>query len=128
MERRYRETESGTVREELAKYLSSQPCPECEGTRLNEAARHVFIDNEPLPRISALSVGRALSFFSNLKLTGWRGEIASKVVKEINDRLKFLADVGLNYLTLDRSADTLSGGEAQRIRLASQIRLRDWSA
>ncbi len=121
MQRRYRETESGTVREELAKYLSTQPCPDCGGSRLNEAARHVFIADQNLSRISALSVGQALEFFSDLHLEGWRGEIADKIVKEIGDRLRFLADVGLNYLTLDRSADTLSGGEAQRIRLASQI-------
>lgn len=121
MERRYRETESGMVREELAKYLSTQPCPDCNGTRLNEAARNVFIKNQSLPEITALSVGDAWKFFDKLKLKGWRGEIATKVVKEINDRLKFLSDVGLQYLTLDRSADTLSGGEAQRIRLASQI-------
>ena len=121
MQRRYRETESSTVREELAKYLSTQPCPECDGSRLNEAARNVFIADHNLSQISALSVGTALEFFGALHLEGWRGEIADKIVKEIGDRLRFLADVGLNYLTLDRSADTLSGGEAQRIRLASQI-------
>jgi excinuclease ABC subunit A len=121
LERRYRETESVTVREELAKYLSSRACPECEGTRLNRAARHVFVAGQPLPALTRLSVAHALVFFAQLKLDGWRGEIASKIVKEIGDRLKFLVDVGLNYLTLERSADTLSGGEAQRIRLASQI-------
>jgi excinuclease ABC subunit A len=121
LERRYRETESVTVREELAKYLSSRACPECKGTRLNRAARHVFVAGQPLPALTRFSVAHALGFFADLKLEGWRGEIASKIVKEIGDRLKFLADVGLNYLTLDRSADTLSGGEAQRIRLASQI-------
>ena len=121
LERRFRETESATVREELAKYRSSRPCPNCLGTRLNRAARNVFIDGRNAPEISALSVARALEFFSTLKLTGWRGEIAVKIVKEIGDRLGFLANVGLGYLTLDRSADTLSGGEAQRIRLASQI-------
>ncbi len=121
MQRRYRETESSTVREELAKYLSTQPCPDCGGSRLNEAARHVFVADHNLPQVSALSVGQALAFFRELHLEGWRGEIAEKIVKEIGDRLRFLADVGLNYLTLDRSADTLSGGEAQRIRLASQI-------
>jgi excinuclease ABC subunit A len=121
MQRRYRETESSTVREELAKYLSTQPCPDCGGSRLNEAARHVFVADHNLPQISALSVGQALAFFRDLHLEGWRGEIAEKIVKEIGDRLRFLADVGLNYLTLNRSADTLSGGEAQRIRLASQI-------
>jgi excinuclease ABC subunit A len=121
MERRYRETESGPVREELAKYLSSQSCPKCKGARLNEAARNVFIADRPLPSLTALAVGDALVFFKKLDLPGWRGEVAIKIVKEIGERLRFLADVGLDYLTLDRSADTLSGGEAQRIRLASQI-------
>jgi excinuclease ABC subunit A len=121
LERRYRETESATVREELAKYRSSRPCPECGGTRLNRAARNVFIASKSLPEISALSVAHAVEFFRALQLPGWRGEIAVKIVKEIGDRLGFLANVGLGYLTLDRSADTLSGGEAQRIRLASQI-------
>jgi excinuclease ABC subunit A len=121
LERRYRETESVTVREELAKYLSSRACPDCEGTRLNRAARHVFVAGRPLPSITRLSVVNALAFFAALKLEGWRGEIATKIVKEIGNRLRFLVDVGLNYLTLERSADTLSGGEAQRIRLASQI-------
>ncbi|HZF16524.1 MAG TPA: excinuclease ABC subunit UvrA [Steroidobacteraceae bacterium] len=121
LERRYRETESVTVREELAKYLSSRACPECEGTRLNRAARHVFVAGRPLPSLARLSIVNALVFFGELKLEGWRGEIAAKIVKEIGDRLRFLVDVGLNYLTLERSADTLSGGEAQRIRLASQI-------
>ncbi len=121
MERRYRETDSNVVREELSKFLSQQACPSCHGTRLNEAARHVFIANKPLPEISAMPVGRAREFFDNLTLPGWRGEIAEKIVKEINERLSFLVNVGLEYLSLDRSADTLSGGEAQRIRLASQI-------
>ncbi|HTE40178.1 MAG TPA: excinuclease ABC subunit UvrA [Steroidobacteraceae bacterium] len=121
LDRRYKETESQSVREELTKYLSSQPCPECEGTRLNRAARHVFVSDHNVPTISAMSVGNALRWFSELKLDGWRGEIATRIVKEIGDRLRFLADVGLTYLTLDRSAETLSGGEAQRIRLASQI-------
>jgi excinuclease ABC subunit A len=121
LERRYHETESVTVREELAKYLSSRACPECGGTRLNRAARHVFVAGQALPAIARLSVAQALAFFGQLKLEGWRGEIAGKIVKEIGDRLRFLVDVGLTYLTLDRSADTLSGGEAQRIRLASQI-------
>jgi excinuclease ABC subunit A len=121
LERRYRETESATVREELAKYRSSRACPECGGTRLNRAARNVFVEAKSLPEISSLSVARAVEFFQALKLPGWRGEIAVKIVKEIGDRLGFLANVGLGYLTLDRSADTLSGGEAQRIRLASQI-------
>ena len=121
LERRYRETESGMVREELAKYLSVQPCPECEGTRLNTAARNVFVMDRSIPEITGLAVNDALDFFENLQLAGWRGEIAIKIVKEIGDRLRFLADVGLEYLALNRSADTLSGGEAQRIRLASQI-------
>jgi excinuclease ABC subunit A len=121
LERRYRETESVTVREELARFRSSRPCPECGGTRLNRAARNVFVAGRSIPEVSALSVDRAREFFSHLTLAGWRGEIAQKIVKEIGDRLGFLANVGLGYLTLDRSADTLSGGEAQRIRLASQI-------
>ena len=121
MERRYRETESNAVREELSRYVSNQPCPSCSGTRLNEAARHVFIAEHNLPSISAMPVGKALTFFEQLSLPGKRGEIASKVVNEINQRLKFLVNVGLDYLTLSRSAETLSGGEAQRIRLASQI-------
>jgi len=121
MERRYRETESPTVREELAKYLSTRPCPTCRGTRLNEASRNVFIDGRSVPDVTRMAVGDALAFFRALSLPGWRGEIARKIVKEIGDRLSFLVDVGLDYLTLDRSAETLSGGEAQRIRLASQI-------
>ena len=121
LERRYRETDSTMVREELAKYLSVQPCPNCHGTRLNEAARNVFISGRAIPEITSMSISQALAFFDDLKLTGWRGEIAAKIFKEIRDRLKFLGDVGLQYLSLDRSAETLSGGEAQRIRLASQI-------
>jgi excinuclease ABC subunit A len=121
LERRYDETESITVREELAKYRSSRPCPECHGTRLNLAARNVFVAGVGIAEISAMSVQRAVAFFGTLTLPGWRGEIAVKIVKEISDRLGFLSNVGLGYLTLNRSADTLSGGEAQRIRLASQI-------
>ena len=121
LERRYRETESLSVREELSRYLGTRTCPECEGTRLTRAARNVFVGGRSLPEISALSVGHAQAFFKGMRLEGWRGEIAAKVVKEIGDRLGFLVDVGLDYLTLDRSAETLSGGEAQRIRLASQI-------
>ncbi len=121
MERRYRETESPTVREELAKYLSTRPCSACHGSRLNEASRNVFIAERSIPDVTAMSVGDALAFFADLTLPGWRGQIARKIIKEIGDRLKFLVDVGLDYLTLDRSAETLSGGEAQRIRLASQI-------
>ncbi len=121
LERRYRETDSVMVREELAKYLGHKPCPDCSGTRLNTAARHVFVAGRNVAQITALSVGRAVEFFSTLELPGWRGTIAVKIVKEIRDRLGFLANVGLEYLTLDRSAETLSGGEAQRIRLASQV-------
>jgi excinuclease ABC subunit A len=121
LERRYRETESVAVREELAKYLSNQPCPDCRGTRLNRAARNVFVAEKTLPNLASLAVGDALRFSASLTLEGWRGEIAAKIVKEIAERLRFLSDVGLDYLTLDRSAETLSGGEAQRIRLASQI-------
>ncbi|TVQ49276.1 MAG: excinuclease ABC subunit UvrA [Gammaproteobacteria bacterium] len=121
MERRYRETDSTMVREELAKYLSVRPCPDCHGTRLNRTARHVFIDGRTLSEIAAMSIGEAARFFQRLLLPGWRGEVAARIVKEISERLRFLVDVGLGYLSLDRSADTLSGGEAQRIRLASQI-------
>ncbi|HEX5420664.1 MAG TPA: excinuclease ABC subunit UvrA, partial [Gammaproteobacteria bacterium] len=121
MERRYKETESNAVREELGKYQSVQQCASCLGTRLNTAARNVFLDDRSLPAVSRLGVVEALEFFGGLELEGWRGEIADKIVAEINNRLRFLVDVGLGYLTLDRSADTLSGGEAQRIRLASQI-------
>jgi len=120
-ERRYRDTESIAVREELKKYLSSRACSECNGTRLNRAASNVFVADQALPRIAAMSVGNALAFFDALTLPGWRGEIAAKIRKEIADRLRFLANVGLEYLTIDRSAETLSGGESQRIRLASQI-------
>ncbi len=121
LERRYRETESSAVREELAKFLNSQACPECGGTRLNRAARHVFVGDHSLPEITRKSVGSAKKFFNELALEGWRATIADKIVKEIGDRIGFLSDVGLDYLSLDRSAETLSGGEAQRIRLASQI-------
>ncbi len=121
LDRRYRETESSAVREELARFLNSQPCPECDGTRLNRSARNVFIADLALPEISDMSVGHARAFFGEMKLEGWRGTIADKIVKEIGERLGFLSDVGLDYLALNRSAETLSGGEAQRIRLASQI-------
>ncbi|HEY3516807.1 MAG TPA: excinuclease ABC subunit UvrA [Gammaproteobacteria bacterium] len=121
MQRRFNETQSTAVREELGKYQSTQACATCGGTRLNAAARNVFVQERPLHAIAGLSVTSALEFFGSLSLVGWRGEIAEKIVKEIGARLKFLADVGLGYLSLDRSADTLSGGEAQRIRLASQI-------
>lgn len=109
------------MREELAKFISNRPCASCDGTRLRREARHVFVENTPLPTISDMSIGHAMDFFNNLKLSGQRAKIAEKVLKEIGDRLKFLVNVGLNYLTLSRSAETLSGGEAQRIRLASQI-------
>jgi excinuclease ABC subunit A len=121
MERRYHETDSSMVRENLQKYLRVRHCPECSGTRLRQESRHVFIDGSNLPSVTSGSVESTLNYFKKLKLTGRRGEIADKIVKEIRARLQFLVDVGLNYLTLDRSADTLSGGEAQRIRLASQI-------
>ncbi len=121
LERRFRETESSHVREELAKYLSSQSCPDCGGTRLKRDARYVLIKGINLPDITGMTVSQAEEYFTRLKLTGKRAKIAEKVLKELQDRLKFLVDVGLNYLTLNRSADTLSGGEAQRIRLASQI-------
>jgi len=121
LERRYKETESPAVREELVKFISEQKCSECEGQRLNRAARNVFVNDKNLSQITAFAVGSTLEFFQKLKLSGWRGEIATKIVKEIRERLRFLIDVGLDYLTLDRQADTLSGGEAQRIRLASQI-------
>ncbi|MBV2130376.1 excinuclease ABC subunit UvrA [Arsukibacterium indicum] len=121
MERRYRETESNSVREELSKYLASQACPSCHGTRLRTEARHVFIGKTNLPEVVELSIGDCLIFFQKLSLQGQKAKIAEKVLKEIQDRLSFLVNVGLNYLNLSRSAETLSGGEAQRIRLASQI-------
>ncbi len=121
MQRRYRESESASVREELAKYLSSRPCQTCCGARLCEAARHVFIQDKNLPEISAYSIEESHDFFQRLNLPGSKGEIANKINKEIVERLGFLVNVGLDYLTLSRSAETLSGGEAQRIRLASQI-------
>ena len=121
MDRRYRETESNHVREELAKYLSSQSCPDCAGTRLKRDARFVLLKGLNLPGITSMTVAQSSEYFSTLKLTGTKAKIADKILKELQDRLQFLVDVGLNYLTLSRSADTLSGGEAQRIRLASQI-------
>jgi excinuclease ABC subunit A len=121
LERRYKETESPAVREELAKFISQRACPDCHGQRLNRSARNVFVDDRNLPTLTALPIDQSLAFFSRLTLAGWRGEIAAKIVKEIRERLHFLVDVGLDYLTLDRQADSLSGGEAQRIRLASQI-------
>ena len=121
MDRRYRETESAGVRESLQKYLTVRACPTCNGSRLKQESRNVFIDGITLPALTDRSVEAVLDHFEALRLTGRRGEIADKIVNEIRARLRFLVDVGLNYLTLDRSADTLSGGEAQRIRLASQI-------
>lgn len=121
MQRRYRESDSSMVREELSKYLSSRPCEACHGTRLREEARHVFVADKGLPEITSYSIEKSYEFFKELQLTGYRGEIAAKINKEIVERLGFLVNVGLDYLSLDRSAETLSGGEAQRIRLASQI-------
>ncbi|HEY8218925.1 MAG TPA: excinuclease ABC subunit UvrA [Methylobacter sp.] len=121
MDRRYHETDSQLVRDELAKYLSNKPCNACEGARLNVSARNVFVEDLPLHHLTRFPIRKSLEFFAQLKLTGKRGEVAIKIIKEIQERLEFLVNVGLDYLTLDRSADTLSGGEAQRIRLASQI-------
>lgn len=121
MQRRYRETDSSAVREHLAKYLVLQSCDDCEGTRLNESARHVFVGKKNIADLSTVSISDCLAYVKKLKLTGQRKKIATRILKEVNDRLAFLLEVGLDYLTLDRSAETLSGGEAQRIRLASQI-------
>ncbi|MFT4824796.1 MAG: excinuclease ABC subunit A [Halioglobus sp.] len=121
MERRYRDTDSQSVREDLAKFLATQSCPDCDGTRLRKDARHVFIDERNLPSITEMAVGEAQDYFDNLVLEGRQGKIADKILKELRARYRFLVDVGLNYLSLNRSAETLSGGEAQRIRLASQI-------
>ncbi len=121
LERRYRETESASVREDLAQFLNSAPCNDCGGSRLRKESRHVFIADVNLPQVSRLPIARANDYFAELRLPGAKGEIAEKILKEIRERLQFLVNVGLDYLSLDRSADTLSGGEAQRIRLASQI-------
>jgi excinuclease ABC subunit A len=121
LKRRYRETDSNTVREELSKFLANRACPDCQGTRLNEQARNVFIAGKNLPSITQMPIGDCHAFFSTLQLPGTQGKIAEKIVREISLRLEFLVNVGLDYLTLSRSAETLSGGEAQRIRLASQI-------
>ncbi len=121
LERRYRETESNAVRAELARFRSVRTCPECAGARLNLTARSVFVGETNLPAVTALSIERALGYLEALQLPGWRGEVAGQIVREVLTRLRFLADVGLRYLTLERSAETLSGGEAQRIRLASQV-------
>jgi excinuclease ABC subunit A len=121
LERRYHDTESNSVREDLTKYLSTQECPDCAGARLKREARHVFIDEKTLPEITAMPVSEAHEYYLQLQFEGRKAGIADKILKELRDRFRFLVDVGLNYLTLNRSADTLSGGEAQRIRLASQI-------
>ena len=121
MERRFKETESQVVRDDLSKYLNVQPCPECDGTRLRTEARNVYIGGHNLPDITRLPISEALDYFDQTELSGHKGEIAAKILKEISQRLQFLVNVGLDYLTMDRSSDTLSGGEAQRIRLASQI-------
>ncbi|MFM7784116.1 MAG: excinuclease ABC subunit UvrA, partial [Gammaproteobacteria bacterium] len=120
LERRYKETESDAVREELSRYIGTRKCQDCAGSRLRSDARHVYVDGRTLPQVSALTVGDAHAYFSAFSLTGRRGQIADKILKELRARLGFLVNVGLDYLALDRSADTLSGGEAQRIRLASQ--------
>ena len=121
LERRFKETESQAVKEELSKFVSMRECPTCHGARLNRSARHVLVGGKNLTDISRMPIDDCLRFFAELKVADWRGEIADKIVKEIVERLKFLMDVGLDYLSLERKADTLSGGEAQRIRLASQI-------
>ena len=121
MARRYKETESNAVREELAKYINNRPCLDCSGSRLRREARYVFLEKTNLPMVAEKSIGEALEFFETLELSGQRAKIAEKILKEIRERLSFLVNVGLNYLSLSRSAETLSGGEAQRIRLASQI-------
>jgi excinuclease ABC subunit A len=121
LERRYRETASPTVREELARYLGMRTCPECGGARLNRAARFVFLAGHSLPEIAQLTIGGALKLLRSVSLPGWRGEVAAKIIADVQERLRFLVDVGLEYLTLERRAESLSGGEAQRIRLASQV-------
>ncbi|MCD8561007.1 MAG: excinuclease ABC subunit UvrA [Shewanella xiamenensis] len=121
MDRRYRETESNAVRDELAKFINTQACQSCGGSRLREEARHVFIGDLNLPKLTVWSIGEALDYFDKLEFNGQKAQIAEKILKEVRDRLGFLVNVGLNYLSLSRSAETLSGGEAQRIRLASQI-------
>jgi len=121
MERRYRDSESNTIREELSRYLNTQSCESCQGSRLKTGARHVFIGNQPVHRLTAMPIESSLDFFESLSLPGHQGEIGERIIREISERLRFLVNVGLEYLTLDRTAETLSGGEAQRIRLASQI-------
>jgi excinuclease ABC subunit A len=121
MERRYRDTESNSVREDLSKFMATSACPDCDGTRLCKSARNVYVDNKRIEDIVAMPVGECFDYFETIDLPGRQGQIAEKIIKEIRDRFCFLVDVGLNYLSLNRSAETLSGGEAQRIRLASQI-------
>ena len=121
IKRRYEKSDSLILREELAKYMSNRPCPACDGARLNTAARHVYINDITLPDIVVMPIDEARRYFSKLQISGRQGQIAEKILKEVINRLEFLVNVGLDYLTLDRSAETLSGGEAQRIRLASQI-------
>src|SRR5258706_7407723 len=121
LERRWRESESGAVREELGRYRGHRPCPDCGGTRLNLTARAVLIDGRSIAELTRLTVGQALAHFGALQLSGWRATVAERIVRDVVQRLRFLADVGIDYLGLDRAADTLSGGETQRIRLASQV-------
>jgi excinuclease ABC subunit A len=115
MERRYKDTESNSVRDELTKYISTQHCPSCDGSRLREEARNVFINGTNITTIADLSIGDAHDFFDKMDLSGQKAQIAEKILKEIKERLGFLVNVGLTYLSVSRSADTLSGGEAQRI-------------
>ena len=119
--RKYANSDSPLIREDMSKFMTHRPCSSCEGSRLNESARNVFIEQTSLPEVSEMTIEEAYDFFDKLNLKGAKGKIAEKIVKEIKERLKFLIDVGLNYLNISRSAESLSGGEAQRIRLASQI-------
>ena len=121
MDRRYRDSESNTIREELSRYVNTQPCTSCQGSRLKTGARHVFVGSQPVHQVTAMPIESSLEFFDTLSLPGHKGEIGERIIREISERLRFLVNVGLEYLTLDRTAETLSGGEAQRIRLASQI-------
>ena len=121
MDRRYRDSESNTIREELSRYVNTQPCESCQGSRLKTGARHVFVGSQPVHQVTAMPIESSLEFFDTLSLPGHKGEIGERIIREISERLQFLVNVGLEYLTLDRTAETLSGGEAQRIRLASQI-------
>ncbi len=121
MERRYRDSDSNTIREELARFLNTQPCEACGGSRLKTGARNVFVGDLPINQLTSLPIETSLSFVDELTLPGHKADIGARILREITDRLRFLVNVGLEYLTLDRTAETLSGGEAQRIRLASQI-------